>query len=461
MGRGGGPTRGRPLTGPPADNGLPYDMGPPGWGPPLPGGWGRPPPGGWPPLPNEWGPPSYWGARGPPPPGWGPHPDDWLPPPEDWGLRPDEWRPPHPEWRPPQPEDWPPVHPDYWRRPHPNDWGPDRPFPPSGWGHSGWGPEGPPEPWGPEPGPPRPVPSVAPPGMPPPVGVPPPDPAAFGPVAVPPIPPSGVVPPFGFPAFPPPTWTGEAVVEERMPIPPPDQPEWIKALISAPSTESTLGETKKSLEEVDATKAVASDPVAVVKPKPKPEPSKISRALGLLGKRAFDKPPPGRSTGIISFIGPTFGYIEREDLEKFTFSFDAFFGNPKAMTPGVRVHFTACKEKNSQIATDVKVAAGGTENVDTDIYEAEVSQPLMEPQLGERQYPGQVHVTIGPLRTNLIFERKDSTVTLLKNDQVLVNLLTDIVSDKRRATNIKPKIPSTFSHTNELREKASIQQRFC
>lgn len=42
---------------------------------------------------------------------------------------------------------------------------------------------------------------------------------------------------------------------------------------------------------------------------------------------------------------PTFGYIEREDLEKFSFSFAAFFGNPKAMTPGVRVHFTACKEK--------------------------------------------------------------------------------------------------------------------
>lgn len=136
-------------------------------------------------------------------------------------------------------------------------------------------------------------------------------------------------------------------------------------------------------------------------------------------------------------------------------------------------------KQNSQIATDVKVAAGGTENVDTDIYEAEVSQPLTDPQVsvhcfghicthlyfcvsllttlqpGERQYPGQVHVTIGPLRTNLIFERKDSTVTLLKNDQVLVNLLTDIVSDKRRATNIKPKIPSTFSYTNELREKAS------
>uniref|UniRef100_A0A665WZP0 Uncharacterized protein n=1 Tax=Echeneis naucrates TaxID=173247 RepID=A0A665WZP0_ECHNA len=129
------------------------------------------------------------------------------------------------------------------------------------------------------------------------------------------------------------------------------------------------------------------------------------------------RPPPGRSTGIISFIGPTFGYIEREDLEKFTFSFDAFFGNPKAMTPGVRVHFT----QNSLIATDVKVAPGGTENVDTEIYEAVVIL-------------------------------KDSTVTLLKNDQVLINLLTDIVTEKRRATNIKPKIPATFSHTKEKRE---------
>lgn len=76
-------------------------------------------------------------------------------------------------------------------------------------------------------------------------------------------------------------------------------------------------------------------------------------------------------------------------------------------------------------------------------------------QPGERLYPGQVYVNIGPLRTNLTFERKDSTVTLLKNDQVLINLLTDIVSEKRRATNIKPKIPSTFSHTEETREKVS------
>lgn len=77
------------------------------------------------------------------------------------------------------------------------------------------------------------------------------------------------------------------------------------------------------------------------------------------------------------------------------------------------------------------------------------------PQSGGRQYPGQVHVNIGPLRTNLTFERKDSTVTLLKSDQVLINLLTDIVTEKRRATNIRPKIPSTFAHTGETREEVS------
>lgn len=62
-------------------------------------------------------------------------------------------------------------------------------------------------------------------------------------------------------------------------------------------------------------------------------------------------------------------------------------------------------------------------------------------------------MTIGPVRRNLPFDRKDSTVTLLKNDQVLINLLTDIITEKTRATNIKPKIPATFSHTKEIREK--------
>lgn len=41
----------------------------------------------------------------------------------------------------------------------------------------------------------------------------------------------------------------------------------------------------------------------------------------------------------------------------------------------------AVSEQNSLIATDVKVAPGGTENVDTEIYEAVVSQPLTEPQV--------------------------------------------------------------------------------
>ncbi|XP_034408143.1 microtubule-associated protein 1B isoform X2 [Cyclopterus lumpus] len=448
------PMRTRPHMGP-------LDMG--GWGPPPPGGWGPPPhpedwgpppPGGWPLPPEEWGPPppggwgppppggwgpresGGWGPRGPsPPPGWGlhledwrpPHPEDWRPPhPEDWRApHPDDWRAPHPEdWRPPHPEDWRPPHPEDWRAPHPEDWRPP-----------GWGPPD----WGLEPVPPGPILPVPP--------VPPPDPAAYGPVPVP--------PPLGYLSFPPPGWTGQAVVEEAMLNPPPDQPEWIKALISAPVSESTPGESKNPTEEPSVTKTPVADPAAA--PRPKPEPAKINRALGLLGKRTFDKPPPGRSTGIISFIGPSFGYIEREDLEKFTFSFAAFFGNPKAMTPGVRVHFTACKEKqNGSIATDVKVAPGGTENVDTEIYEAVVSQPIAEPQPGERQYPGQVHVDIGPLRTNLTFDRKDSTVTLLKNDQVLINLLTDIVSEKRRATNIKPQIPSTFSNTAETREQGVI-----
>ncbi|KAM9847970.1 uncharacterized protein ACBR49_009236 [Aulostomus maculatus] len=268
---------------------------------------------------------------------------------------------------------------------------------------------------------------------------------------VPPVPPPSCVPPF---VFPPPGWTGEAVVEEVMPNPPPDQPEWIKALISAPPTDATPVEAKMS--NVEEESAVCQTPAEDPTPSPKLERPKTVKSFGLLGKRTFEKPPPGRSTGIISFIGPTFGYIEREDLEKFTFSFSVFFGNPKAMKPGVRVHFTACKEKNSLIATDVKVAPGGTENVDTEIYEATVSQAIAEPLPGERLYPGQVHVNIGPLRTNLTYERKDSTVTLLKNDQVLVNLLTDIVSEKRRATNIRPKIPSTFSYTKETRESGVI-----
>lgn len=39
------------------------------------------------------------------------------------------------------------------------------------------------------------------------------------------------------------------------------------------------------------------------------------------------------------------------------------------------------------MATDVKVAPGGTENVDPEIYEAVVSQAIEEPQVSEEEEP--------------------------------------------------------------------------
>lgn len=67
-------------------------------------------------------------------------------------------------------------------------------------------------------------------------------------------------------------------------------------------------------------------------------------------------------------------------------------------------------------------------------------------------YPGQIHANIGPIRTNVTFDHRDCGVTLLKNDHVLINLLIDTVTRKRRAANIKPKVPFTFSYTKEKRE---------
>lgn len=82
-----------------------------------------------------------------------------------------------------------------------------------------------------------------------------------------------------------------------MPNPPPDQPEWIKALISAPASDATPAETKttnKTAEEPPVTQTPAADPApaaAAAPPtsRPKPEPSKTAKPLGLLGKRTFDK----------------------------------------------------------------------------------------------------------------------------------------------------------------------------
>ncbi|KAM8852641.1 uncharacterized protein znf318 [Synchiropus picturatus] len=383
-------------------------------------------------------------------------------------------------WRPPPPEAWGPPPPGEWGPPPPDRWGPP---PPEGWGHpGGWGPRRPPSAdWGL--GGPPPAARLGPPLL-----------MTGGPLqtgahrqrtgaltmttgdmsAVTPGPGHlllgnqkhvdhgaqtpflhltlgwllrtrhhlGPCPPYGFPSFPPPVPPPGEVMQN----PVPDQPEWIKALILAPPTDATAPEVLKD--------------EAAEKPEPGPtkaEAGKASAGLGLLGKpRVSSKPPPGRYLGVISLIGPNFGHIEREDQEKFTFDFKAFYGDSRAMKPGVSVHFTACKEKGSNIATDVNVAPGGTENVDLEIYEGVVSQSIAEPQSGERQYPGQVVVDIGPLRTNLPFLRKDSAVTLLENDRVLINLLTDVVSEKKRATNIRPQIPSTFTFTKETRLKGVI-----
>lgn len=67
-------------------------------------------------------------------------------------------------------------------------------------------------------------------------------------------------------------------------------------------------------------------------------------------------------------------------------------------------------------------------------------------------YPGQIHANIGPVKTNVTFDHRDCSVTLLKKDHVLINLLYDRVTGKRRAANIKPKTPFTFSYTKEKRD---------
>ncbi|XP_077437965.1 uncharacterized protein LOC144061409 isoform X2 [Vanacampus margaritifer] len=453
----------------------PGEWGPPppgGWGPPPPGGWGPPPPpGGWgPPPPRGWGPPPPEGWGPPPPEGWGPPPPEgWGPPtPEGWGPPPPEgWGPPPPEgWGPPPPEGWGPPPPEGWGPPPPEGWGPPPPegwgpSPPGGWGPpppGGWGPPGPDRPpspgWGPHP-PPQWDPNMPPPpgwehpgwgpcGPPPPPCLPPPSDLGEA------VPPPGCVPPHGFPGYPPPTWTP---AQEAAADPSLEQPQWIKALISAPSSDAAPAESKPAAAEAAAFPKMPTAPISA---DPAPEAGGMAKILGLLGKQTFEKPPAGRSSGIISFIGSTFGHIEREDMEKFTFDFAVFFGNPKAMKPGVRVHFTACKLKNTQIATDVKVAPGGTEKVEPDIYEAVVSQPIVEAQAGERPSRGQVHVDVRPMRINLPFDRKDGAVTLLKNDQVLINVLSDVISEKRRATNIRPKLPETFQFTKETRETGTV-----
>lgn len=70
--------------------------------------------------------------------------------------------------------------------------------------------------------------------------------------------------------------------------------------------------------------------------------------------------------------------------------------------------------------------------------------------------PGQIHANIGPIKTNVTFDHHDCGITLLKNDHVLINLLYNVATGRKMATNIKPKVPFTFSYTKEIRELVNI-----
>lgn len=56
----------------------------------------------------------------------------------------------------------------------------------------------------------------------------------------------------------------------------------------------------------------------------------------------------------------------------------------------------------------------------------------------------------------MTFDHRDCGITLLKNDHVLINLLYNVATGRKMATNIKPKVPFTFSYTKEIRELVNI-----
>ncbi|XP_026793067.3 uncharacterized protein si:dkeyp-121d4.3 isoform X2 [Pangasianodon hypophthalmus] len=167
------------------------------------------------------------------------------------------------------------------------------------------------------------------------------------------------------------------------------------------------------------------------------------------------KPPPGRSMGVITFIANSYGFIEREDQKKYSFSFDAFFGKRNHLVPGVKVHFTAVKELGKECATDVKVAPGGTEEIEPTVYEGVVTAVLPDTYVLE-PHPGRIRTILTTEPVKLPFGKMDSKVTLLLFDRVKFQLLTDIITKVRRATNITPQMPETFQLTKEIREKGVI-----
>ncbi|XP_036403173.1 uncharacterized protein LOC118790373 [Megalops cyprinoides] len=187
---------------------------------------------------------------------------------------------------------------------------------------------------------------------------------------------------------------------------------------------------------------------------PKPPASKKSRPSHNTGST---KPPPGRFQGVISFVGSDYGFIERDDLKKIYFSFDAFWGDTAEMLPGVQVQFTLYKEMGKEYATDVVVPPGGTEEVDSEVFQGVISKVPDLPGEGKPRkgpppkYTGCIQATLYSGSTELPFGPQDSKPTLLLNDHVQFNLLTNLVTKQKRAINIKL-LPETFQFTSESRE---------
>ncbi|KAA0717649.1 hypothetical protein E1301_Tti014574 [Triplophysa tibetana] len=190
----------------------------------------------------------------------------------------------------------------------------------------------------------------------------------------------------------------------------------------------------------------------------KTEPSKTVASKISTFKNIITTPPRGRSLGVITFVGNSCGFIERDDLKKFSFAFNAFYGIQAHLVPGVKVHFTVVKTMGKEVATDVKVAPGGTEDIESTLYEGVVIGTLTDDKTKE-PYPGRVRAIISVDPIKLAFGKTDTSVTLLMYDRVVFHLMSNVLTKEQRATHIKPKFPDTFELTKEIREKGVIVEK--
>ncbi|XP_067278698.1 uncharacterized protein si:dkeyp-121d4.3 [Pseudorasbora parva] len=190
----------------------------------------------------------------------------------------------------------------------------------------------------------------------------------------------------------------------------------------------------------------------------KTEPPKSMASKISMFKNISANTPRGRSLGVISFIGNNCGFIEREDLKKFSFVFDAFYGNRSQLVPGVKVHFTVVKNLGKECAVDVKVAPGGTDDIESTVYEGVVLKTLLEGNAKEVN-PGCIRTIIATDPIKLPFGQMDTNVTLLLYDRVEFQLVTNVITREQRATNIKPKTPDTFQLTKEIREMGVVMNK--